>query len=87
MIMKFRYLALLGLMLPAALLCQEFRGTISGAVTDASGAAVVIRSLAAVAKVDPAVMAPSVAGELRGRTVCGAALRASALWRPSGDLA
>jgi Carboxypeptidase regulatory-like domain len=37
--MKLRYIALVALLLiPAVLFCQEFRGTISGAVTDPTGA-------------------------------------------------
>jgi len=38
--MKFRHVALVALFLPAALICQEFRGTISGAITDATGAGI-----------------------------------------------
>src|SRR6202171_1623590 len=38
--MKFKLVALLALSVTAALLAQEFRGTISGVVTDPTGAAV-----------------------------------------------
>lgn len=38
--MKFRLVSLLALFIPAALFAQEFRGTISGSVTDPSGAAI-----------------------------------------------
>ena len=38
--MNLRYLVVFALTLPGAIFAQEFRGTISGAVTDASGAAV-----------------------------------------------
>jgi len=37
--MNLRHVALVALLLPVALFCQEFRGTISGAVTDPTGAA------------------------------------------------
>lgn len=37
--MKLRHVALVALFVPAAIFCQEFRGTISGAVTDPTGAA------------------------------------------------
>src|SRR5271157_5386599 len=38
--MKFRLVSLLALFIPAAIFAQEFRGTISGSVTDPTGAAV-----------------------------------------------
>jgi len=38
--MKFRSVSLLALFIPAALFAQEFRGTISGSVTDPTGAAI-----------------------------------------------
>ena len=38
--MKFRIVSLLALFIPAALFAQEFRGTISGSVTDPTGAAI-----------------------------------------------
>jgi hypothetical protein len=38
--MKFRLVSLLALCIPAALFAQEFRGTISGSVTDPTGAAI-----------------------------------------------
>jgi hypothetical protein len=37
--MKLRHVALVALFVPTAVFCQEFRGTISGAVTDPTGAA------------------------------------------------
>jgi hypothetical protein len=37
--MSFRHVALVAIFIPATLFCQEFRGTISGAVTDPTGAA------------------------------------------------
>src|ERR1035438_2511700 len=37
--MSLRHVALVAFFIPAALFCQEFRGTISGAVTDPTGAA------------------------------------------------
>ncbi len=37
--MKLRHVALVGLLIPAVLFCQEFRGTITGVVSDPSGAA------------------------------------------------
>jgi hypothetical protein len=38
--MNLRRVALIALFIPAALFCQEFRGTITGAVTDPTGAAI-----------------------------------------------
>ena len=38
--MNLRHVALITILLPAAAFCQEFRGTISGAITDPTGAAV-----------------------------------------------
>jgi hypothetical protein len=38
--MNLRHAALFALLVPAVLLCQEFRGTIGGVVTDPTGAAI-----------------------------------------------
>src|ERR1039458_8273263 len=40
LLMKFRSVSLLALFIPAALFAQEFRGTISGSVTDPTGASI-----------------------------------------------